>query len=307
MANEIRYSAMGNLRLAEILKQEIVLALADRASIRNSDSLVYLGDMNNRGSTVMKVPIVGLDGYDELASVAENAAVSNTALTNSTASVTIGRYAKQYQYTDLFKLTSSLQPGTMDPVGLAADAVRSADLTLTSLVATVASGFGTSVGSSGVDLSLDNFYSAIYQLEANSVPGPYLCMLHPVQFADFQNSLRSEAGAISYMPATQDKLRLKGPGFKGEFAGVEIFVSSRVPTANVNADRAGGMWGRGAIGWADASAPAPMSNEFISAGNIMVEFSRDAAGAMTSATTNAFLGAIKVEDGRGVSIITDNA
>ena len=305
MANEIRYSGFGNLRLAEILKQEIVMALADRASIRGHQSLIYLGDLSNRGSTTLKIPIVGLDGYDELASVAENASVSNSALTNATASCSVGRYAKQYQYTDLFKLTSSLIPGAMDPVELARDAVESANLTLTTLVADVIDGFTSTSGTSGVDLSLDDFYSAVYSLEASSVPGPYICMLHPVQYADFQNSLRSEAGAVSFMPASQEALRLRGPGFKGEFAGIEIFVSSRVQYANGTDDRAGGMWGRGAVGWAEASAPAPMSNDSISAGSIMIEFSRDAAGAMTSATTNWFGGVVKIEDGRGCSIITD--
>lgn len=304
MANEIYYSGLGDLRLAAILQQELVMKLADRASLRGHQSVIYLGNITGEGSTAAKVGIVGLDGFDVMSSVAENATTSNTALTDAAATITVARYAKQYQMSDMARFTDSL--GELSIPVLVQDAVMSADMTFQTALADVTDGFANNVGTTTVDLSLDNFYDAVYQLESQSVPGPYLCMLHPVQYADFQNSLRAEAGAIQFMPATAEALSIRGPGFKGSFAGCEIFVSSKVPTANGGADRAGAMWGRGAVGYKDATPLAAQGAGLsVSAGPVMIEFERDAGYALTKVVSNYYFGVGIIEDLRGVSIITD--
>jgi hypothetical protein len=168
--------------------------------------------------------------------------------------------------------------------------------------------FSSSVGTSGVDLSVDDIFSAMFQLTLSSVPGPYVCVLHPRQMADFQSSLRAEYGATMWQPATAEMLQIRGPGLAGTWGGVEFFTSSKVPTANAGADRAGAMFGRGAVGYVEGS-PFPIvgaAGVVTPAGSpVVVEFDRIVGGGTTSILASYYLGLGILEQGRGVSIITD--
>lgn len=57
IASPYKFSLMdGNLRLAAILHNEISLLLADRASLRNHESIVNYGDIAGSGSETIRVP-----------------------------------------------------------------------------------------------------------------------------------------------------------------------------------------------------------------------------------------------------------
>lgn len=306
MANEILFADLsGSARLAAILAKEIELTLADRASLHKHPSIKFMGNVVGSGSNVIQTPIVGLDGYDTMSSPADGAAVSNTALTETNANITVARRALQYSISDLASLTDSVG---LNVQRLAQSMVGSAQMTFQTLLTDVTDGFTSTVGTSGVDMTVDDFFSAQFTLTLASVPGPYICILHPRQLADLQSSLRAEAGPNQYVAATQDMLSIKGQGFSGMFNGVDIFVSSKVPTANAGADRAGGMFGYGAVGYAEGSPFATVGAAGIvaPAGTpIVVEFERDASSALTKIIGNYYVGVAKLQDSMGVSIITD--
>jgi hypothetical protein len=306
MANEVLFADLsGSARLAAVLHQEIVLKLADRASLHMHPSILRLGNVAGRGSSTVQIPVVGLDGSDVMSSIADGSAVSNTALTESGVNVTVARHALQYSISDLANLTDSVG---LNVQRLAESMVGSTLMTFQNLLCGTIDDFTSTVGSSGVDLSVDDIYSAIFQLQLQSVPGPYICILHPRQLADFQASLRAEAGPSQYVPATQEMLNIKGQGFAGMFNGVDFFVSSKVVTANAGADRAGAMFGYGAIAMAEGSPYAITGAGGIvqPAGTpLVVEFERDASSALTKIVGNYYAGVAKVQDGMGVSIITD--
>lgn len=300
------YSTLsGNARVAAVLAQEIQLKLADRASLHNHASLINFGNMAGRGSAALQVPIVGLDGSDLLASAADGAVVANTTLTSSAATLTIGRFALRYDFTDLAGLTDSIG---LTAQRLAESMVGSTVMAFQNALCDVTDGFTTTAGVSGVDMSVDDWYSAQFALTLASVPGPYVAILHPRQLADFQSSLRAEYGATQFVQATQDMLNIKGQGFAGSFNSVDIFVSSKVPTANAGADRAGAMFGRGAIGYVEGS-PFPIVGApgvVTPAGSpVVVEFDRIVGGGTTSILASYYLGIGKLQDSMGVSIITD--
>ena len=268
--------------------------------------MVFFGDLNGSGSAQVDVPLAGLGGYDLMAAVAENASTSNTALTDASPGITIARQALQRQISDLANLTDSVG---LNVEALAGDMVGAAAMRFQEMLANVTDDFTSTVGTTTVDMTVDDFFDAQFTLTQASVPGgPYLCMLYPTQLTDLQSSIRAEAGALQFIPATQDMLTIKGQGFAGTFNGVELFSSSKVPTANGGADSAGGMWGPGAVGYAEGSL-----SPIVGAGGvqlpagtpIMVEFERDAAGALTKIVGNYYVGVAILEDGRGVSIITD--
>jgi hypothetical protein len=305
MANEIVYSGLGDQRLAAILAQEIELLLADRQSLWGHPSLVYLGDLAGRGSAAIQQPQVGLDGYDEMAAVVEGSSTSNTALADASDTVTIARQALQYQYSGLAELTEP--SGIVDPVRLARSMVGSALVRFQSMITALHASFSQSVGTSGVDMSVDDFFDANITLDLVSAPADRVMDLHPRQWGDLQQSLRAELGAIGYSPATAEMLAAWGPGVKGMFLGNLIFASSKVATANAGADRDGACWARGAILWADATG-RPRYGSFgtiIPAGKIQVEFESDAAGNLTKVVGNYFVGVAEGQDTMAVRVVTD--
>jgi hypothetical protein len=268
-------------------------------------SILRLGNVAGRGSSTVQIPVVGLDGSDIMSSVADGSAVSNTALTESGVNVTVARHALQYSISDLANLTDSVG---LNVQRLAESMVGSTLMTFQSLLCNVIDDFTTTVGTSGVDMSVDDFYSAQFALTLASVQGPYICILHPRQLADFQASLRAEAGPSQFVAATQEMLNIHGPGLAGIFNGVQIFASSKVVSANAGADRAGAMFGYGAIAMAEGSPYAITGAGGIvqPAGTpLVVEFERDASSALTKIVGNYYAGVAKVQDGMGVSIITD--
>lgn len=301
------YSTLsGNARVAAVLAQEIQLKLADRASLHNHPSIVNFGNMAGRGSAALQVPILGLDGSDLLASAADGAVVANTTLTAAAATLTIGRYALRYDLTDLGgAITDSIG---LNAQRLAESMVGSTLMAFQNALCDTIDGFTATAGSTGVDMSVDDFYSAQFALTLASVSGPYIAVLHPRQLADFQSSLRAEYGATQFVMATQEMLNIKGQGFAGMFNGVDIFVSSKVPTANAGADRAGAMFGYGAVGYVEGS-PFPIvgaAGVVTPAGSpVVVEFDRIVGGGTTSILASYYLGIGKLQDGMGVSIITD--
>lgn len=303
MANEIFYSTSGDVRTAEVLGMDLELLLADRASLWRNPCIRFLGSVAGTGSTTLKLAQAGLNGYDLMAAVAENASTSNTALTDASVTLTVARQALQYQISDLNNGADSVGIN----VGvLAQSMVGSAEMRFTEMIANITDDFSNTVTNSGVDMSVDDFFSAHFTLQQNSVDGPFCSLLHLNQWTDLSNAIRGEAGAFQFIPAVQEALAVKGPGFKGTLLGVDIYASSHVPTANAGADSAGAMWGVGAVGYVEGDTGViPANDGIVRAGPISIELERDASGALTKVVGNYYVGVSILQDAKGVSIITD--
>jgi len=308
MANEVTNAGLiPDLRLARILNNEIQLLLADRFSLRTHPAIFNAGNIAGRGSSVISIPQAGLEGYDLMTAVgSETTAASNVALTDASADITIARYALRREISDLANMTDSVG---LTAERLAADMVGGYEMAVTNAICDTIDGFTATAGTTGVDLSVDDFFSALFTLEQASVRTPYVSVLHPVQVTDLQNSIRAEGGALQYIAATQEMLAAKGQGFAGSFLGVDIFKSSKVPTANAGADRAGAMMGYGAVGMAEGSV-RPISAlsgalQFPAGTVIAVEYERSSATALTAITGHAYFGVALLQDAMGVSIVSD--
>lgn len=296
----------GNARLAATLYQSIVLKLADTGSIRNAPAFLNVGNVNGSGSDSIQVPVVGLGGTDIMAAVADGSAVSNTSITSAAATVAVARQALRYDLTDLARVTNSVAGG-VDIDGLANAMVYAFEGRFNQMACALSSGFSTQVGSTGVDLTTDTFYSAIFALQLQSVMGEYHCILHPQQYNDLMSSLRAETGPAQYIPANQEQTNALGASFKGKLFGVNVHVSSYVPSVG-GADYRGMMLGNSAIAYA-LGTPAPMQaagGVIIPAGSpIAVELERDAASGLVKVVGSTFLGVAELQDGLGVGILSD--
>lgn len=305
MANEIVFTGIGDLVVAEALTNAYILLAAERNALPNHPALMYVGDIGvGARSNTLKVSHAGLMGYDLLASTGDGSAVANTALTDGSSTVAVARYSKSYEASDLARMTAG---GLVNIDMMAMDAVLSGALTLSSLVANLVDNFSTVVGTSGVNATAANFLDAITANEIAHTPGPLLAVLHPVQWGDIRSDLAiNTGGALQFMPATAELIAFRGTGFVGSLAGVDVITSTFVPTANAGADRAGGMFGRGALLWADGTIPTEGDpNQVVIAGKVLFERVRAGKSGLTAYVSHRYLGVVEGIDGFGVSIVTD--
>lgn len=301
MANEILIAGIADLMAAEIVSSQFLLLLADRSDILGHPALVYAGAAV--GSNVVKVPQIGLMGYDTLAAGTEGTASANTALTDSSDSITVAWYSKQYEQSDLAQVVAA--NGLLDPMLFAQDCAVSVAQTLMGLIANLVDNFSTTVGTSGVNASIQNFVDAITALELNKAQGPYLSILHPRQWGDLRTDALSLGGAAQFRTDAQGLVAAGTGLYKGQLFGVDVMTHGAVPTANGGADRAGGMFSRGALAWADAQFPANGDPNILNLGRAAFERQRTGKAGLTAYISHAFLGVVECIDTAGVSIITD--
>ena len=297
-------SLIPNLRLATALDAALKVILHDEMSLRTTGSVMNLGSINGTGAADSTVRYAGLDGFDAFNAAGETATVAETPFITASAQIAVGRAALRRDISDLAVITG-LQSGDVDPMRLAQSMVGGYEQYFNSLSAAAINTFTTTVGAAGVDMTVDNYYDAVFALEVASVPGPYFCLISPTQLANFQESLRAEGGAAQWMPATADMLQIKGQGYAGNFLGVDIYKSDKILEDGAG-DAHGGMWGLGALGYKTGTVVNPLGGFVTSPGSeIGVEFERQAASATSEIVGHAYLGLSVLEDARGVQIVTD--
>jgi len=307
VADEILTSTIADLTLSETLSGLVVQLLADRNGLPAHPALIELPDLAALGSKTVKISEIGLMGYDLLTSQTEGSAMANTALTDGSVTVATGPYGKSYEHSDLAGIIDS--QGQINARMLALDAVVSVGATLLSLIANLVDNFSNTTGASGVDATFANFLDQITALEIAKVEGPYLAIYHPVQWGDIRKDVATQSGgAIQWNQGSQEILnRSKGLGYKGKFCDVDVWTTTYVTNANAGADRAGGMFGRGALAWGMASVAAnpaiPMQMNL--GPKILFEASRSAKAGLTAYVTHMYPAAVEVLDAAGNSLITD--
>jgi len=281
------------------------LSIADRVTLWEHPALTYLGDIAGQGSDVVKRASIGLGGYDEMAAVAENAAIVATPITTSAVTLAIARQAILRNASDLARLTDP-KTGLINVTALAGDMVGSAAMRFTTMVALLGGGFSNVVGSTGVNMSVDDFFAAVLVLELGNIPGPYVAFLHGQQIGDLRTSIRAETGPLIYVPRTAELIERVGQAAVGEFLGVDILRVNRIPTANAGADRAGMMFGQGAIQWADAAVPGLGVAGMVTGGRVSVALGYDVKTGNVEVAGSYYCGVGVYEDAAGVGMVTDS-
>ena len=158
----IDYSALGNLRLAAMIENEVRAILADQASIRNSGALLFAGDVAGIGSKVMRMRYANWGAATPFATATDGGEVSEATLTPSTVDITVGRSALRYDISDLAAMTGLGMD--IDPFSLAQKMAMSAEARINGIITATFAAASNSVGTSGVDMSVDDFYDAMFQL-----------------------------------------------------------------------------------------------------------------------------------------------
>ncbi len=312
MANELT-SANTDLTQSEVLSMLYLEKLADRNMLMEHPSLVYAGTINKSGSTSVSIPHVGF-GYDLPTQVGEGVSVGNTAFSTSQTAIAVTRYAKQYEQTDLFRIIDKLE--ISDPAKFAADAALTHQLQLTSLIAKLMDSFSANTaGTTNTALSVTAFLAGIAKLEIATVQPPYLAMLHSKSFTDLKASVAaSSAGAVQWREESQSIIGMVGGGFKLSFLGADIFVTNQIDYMNGTTDRGNGIFGRGAVVWADAIPDPMLPTEYgfmltrpslngSPEPKVKFQISANAASQITSMTSTSYLGVSKAIDEAGCTLL----
>lgn len=302
MANEIVYDST-NLRAAEVLNSAIWDILFDRTDLRQI--CLKVADLGGSGSAVSKTAQVNFGSPMAAAAGDEVTPSGNTALPASNLSLTIAQQIISYELSDLMQVTGG--PGNLGMEQLSQAVADAYIRRFTELACTAGAGFTATVGSSGIDLTMDDIYAAIFQLEQSVNNPPFSAVLYPTQFTDMQESLRSEGGALQFHAPTADMLAIKGQGYKGNFLGVDFYTSDLVPDDNGGADSAGFMMAGGGLAYVEASARGIMPGATMAPAQspVYAEFDRVADPGLSRIVAHAFVGVGVGEDARGVAIITD--
>ena len=301
-------SLVNDLRLSQMISQEIRLLLNDSTNLRNTPFMDFVGSINGMGSDTIRVRkafLDGEDGWSEFTGGTEDGAVSDKALVDGHVDVVVKRQALAYAITDLASMTG--MGADIDPFRIAESIAKSYEARFANLTGALLGGFTPQVGSAAA-MSVSIFLDAIQTLESadsgKGVPGPYVCVLAPQQFAELQDSIRAEStGILQFVAPSYEAISAKGSHYKGSFMGVEIYTSSHVTDNGSNF--AAAMWGPGAIGYATGTpAGLPGAAETMEMGEVVIEMDRDATKALTRIVGHAYLGLAIIDDNRGVEIAT---
>jgi hypothetical protein len=304
VANEIVYSGLGDQRLTEVLAMQWLDALADRNFIGQHPAIFYGGDAMGKGSLAVKVPIVGLNGYDLFASQSEAGSIANTALTDTSVVCTVARAGKAYAASDMARFSDP--NGSINPQKFMQDAVTSAAMWRTNLIANLMDNFATVVGTTTVDSDLSVFLAAQDALEIGNVPAPYLALLHSRQWRDIVADMALAVGGAVQYQIDAGMLAVNGQVYKGTLLGTDVFVSNQVPTMAAGADRGGGMFGRGAVVFCDSTlAPENDPNIVDIDGKLRFERERVARSSTSAWISTVHMGVVEGIDLAGVTIQTD--
>jgi N4-gp56 family major capsid protein len=157
-------------------------------------------------------------------------------------------------------------------------------------VAALFSGFSTTVGGSGTELTADLIFQAVAKLRANSVMGPYVGVFHPNQMYNLKkqlaNSGSSAIGDLSIVGNTA-----LAEGFVGRIAGVDLFETP-VVTGNSSGNFVGAIMHSDAIAYALKK-------------DITLETQRDASLRATEIVASMTYAVGELQDLHGVAIYSD--
>jgi len=286
MANEVTTAAgsAGELIAAEIVSRLVIDAAYAEAVL---PPLVRVADISSDATLSVEFPKWPLLAASDLTEAAD---MSNTAVNTASTLLTADEAGIMITVTDMLLNGAGL--GGLEPfateLGKALANKIDADLLAS------ASSFTNSVGSTGVDMTEDDFLSAIYTLELGNAKGPFVAVLHPYQVSNLRHAIAASTGAVWGGPSAP----AAELGSMGTLYGVDIVQSTNCASVNANADRLGVMM--------------PLGNQsglaYVLKTGAKTEFQRDASMRATEIVVTAVYGhgCVNTAANGGVKIITNH-
>lgn len=299
--NMIGTSTAANEIISLNMAAAYALLLADRNPMIMSEAVTYVGDVYGSKSKAIGVALIGIQGYDLLATGTEGDPIGDTALSDSRVTVTVVQKSKAYESSDILRFIDGYNLWNFR--GLVSDAIISGEVILRDMIANVINGFGTTVGTSGAAFTFSDFIDSVTTLNIAKVQGPFCAMLAPRQYGNLtKDAAISSGGALQYANMSQEMMAtLVGIGAKPAVMGVDIITTSSVTTSGGNYQ--GAMWGKTGVFWADSSVTVENPIDQVTVGpKMLFERSRVAKGGTTAYVMSRYIGVSKGNDSAGVLI-----
>lgn len=286
MANEVTTAASsaGELIAAEIVSRLVIDAAYAEAVL---PPLVRVADISSDSTLSVEFPKWPLLTASDLTEATD---MSNTSVNTASTLLTADEAGIMITVTDMLLNGAGL--GGLEP--FAAELGKALANKIDADLLASASSFTNSVGTSGVDMTEDDFLSAIYTLELGNAKGPFVAVLHPYQVSNLRHAIAVSTGAVWGGPSTP----AVDLGSLGTLYGVDIVQSTNCASVNVDADRMGVMM--------------PLGNQsglaYVLKTGAKTEFQRDASLRATEIVVTAVYGhgCVNAAASGGVKIITNH-
>jgi hypothetical protein len=302
-------SGVGDLRLDKVMAEGIVLELlAARNMLPRHPAIAFSRGVEGQKSLVVKIPRIGLRGYDRLASATEGNTLAETSLSDGSADVTIALRRKLYESGEI---ASSMLSDLLSSQKFLEDAMAAYEATLVEIMCDIGKTFAATVGTTGNDMDLTTHLAARSALSVANVPGPLLAVYHPLSWEELLAEFVSVGGSVQWDPNSNALLNkyAGGGGMVGRLFDVDCYTTTFVDEDGGN-DKNGFMFGHGGIAMADVPfAGMTDSNEVVdlAEGRVRVGIQRDGRTGSWLIDTNAQFGFALGYDAAGRTIISDGA
>lgn len=280
MANESTTSTLNDL-LPSIVAESLFVA-QERSLMRG---LVRNYTLPAGSGKTITVPIYPAQ---TAANVDEATDLTNTAISTSGATLTVGEKGIMTTVTDLARVTSA--SAVISDVGrLFGTAIATKmDKDLTALF----SGFSATVGATDAALSAATIAKAITKLRGQGIPMMEAAIvLNPDVAYDFIANL-TNTFANPNAGVLQNEAMLNG--FVGRFMGVPVYITANVLNNGTTGDYVGAIFHRDALGLAMLQ-------------DLKIETQRDASLRADELVATAVYGVGELYDGYGVGIVADSS
>lgn len=279
--------------LTELVQSEVIHHAVLEAARDAAPSAPYVNWMQLTGSNTGSFAKWVLDTATDITN--ETTSLSNETLETTEVSIVAAEVGIRRDISDVAVEASVIGSQLFDYV--VDDSGQALGLSLEDDICALFSSFSTSVGATGVNLSVANMVEAQAQVRTNGHHGQLCNILHVQQAADYQAALASGTGTV-LADFFQMETSLEGGGL-GSFMGNVVWASGSVDLVNTSADRNGACFVRG------DTNPRQAAIGGVLARGIRTEEQRDASLRLTEIVTTARWGVGEISDLSGTGIVTD--
>lgn len=281
MANELTTSTLDDLY--EDIVAEALFTANERSVMR---PLVTEYDMSGTKGMTTSVPI-----YPTVtaSAVAEATDLSNTAVSTSEATMTLGEHGVMVTLTDFSRDTSFRDVATDIGKMLGEAIAKRMDQDLLTLFSSFSSATPDhQIGAAGSEITAANLFQSSALLRIQSAPGSAVAVVHPGHAYELKSILTNSFASTNLSDLGNEALR---KGFIGEFAGMQVFESANIAVDGSD-DAVAGVFSKEAIGLAIRN-------------DLKLEFERDASLRATEIVATGVWGEGVLKDTYGVGITAD--
>jgi len=223
-SNPTTLSTYDDVSYSEILTDVVRDALM---AVVVTPALMDFYDLAGQASKAIKIPQAGKETASALT---EGTEVSNTALASSSVTGTAAEIGIMATITDVLDVSdiAAAHAARLRTLG------RSLGDKLDVDICALFPGLGTTVGSSGNNITLSVLLDGIFEIEnADAMSGDLVAVLHPRQTADLRTELEADAASI-YVGKSDASISKAQAGYFGSWFGIDIFQTTNVSATGGN-------------------------------------------------------------------------